>query len=281
MKTIRAMVVDDEPLARRGIRQLLEPHKDIEVAAEARDGKEAVRLLRTIDPVDLVFLDVQMPELDGFAVLRQLGPQRLPAIIFVTAYDTFAVRAFEEHALDYLVKPVHEARFEAALKNVRERLLSKELLAISRKLSSLLLSNALSAPEPLREPNAASLGAGYREARREVAQRLVISGNGGHLIIDVGEIEWIEAEDYYAALHIGRRRHLIRESLKSLEARLDATQFVRIHRSALVNLAHAREVRAPLLGSATLILRDGTQLPLSRRRRLHVTAALRRFAEKR
>jgi two-component system LytT family response regulator len=107
MKPIRTMIVDDEPLARRGIRQLLAPHHDIEVTAEARNGKEAVRLLRTLTPVDLVFLDVQMPELDGFAVLRKLDAERLPSVIFVTAYDTFAVRAFEAHALDYLVKPGH------------------------------------------------------------------------------------------------------------------------------------------------------------------------------
>jgi two-component system, LytTR family, response regulator len=264
MKAIRAMIVDDEPLARRGIRQLLASHRDIEVVAEARNGKEAVRLLRTLAPVDLVFLDVQMPELDGFAVLRQLDVERLPAVIFVTAYDTFAVRAFEAHALDYLVKPVLETRFEKAMERARERLLSKQALEISRKLSDLLSTDALSAPRPLAEP--------------EIAQRLAIAGNGGQLIIDVSEVEWIEAEDYYAAIHIGRRRHLIRESLTSLEARLDPSLFVRIHRSALVNLSHAREIRSPLIGQTTLVLRDGTQLPLSRRRRAQVSAAFRRFA---
>jgi two-component system, LytTR family, response regulator len=264
MKAIRTMIVDDEPLARRGIRQLLASHQDIEVTAEARNGKEAVRLLTTLAPMDLVFLDVQMPELDGFAVLRQLDAEQLPAVIFVTAYDTFAVRAFEAHALDYLVKPVHEARFENALERVRERLLSKQAVEISRKLSNLLSTDAFSAPQPLAQP--------------EIAQRLVIAGNGGPLIIDVGEVEWIEAEDYYAAIHTGRRRHLIRESLTSLEARLDPSQFVRIHRSALVNLSHAREIRSPMIGQTTLILRDGTQLPLSRRRRRQVAAAIRRFA---
>jgi two-component system LytT family response regulator len=264
MKAIRTMIVDDEPLARRGIRQLLAPHQDIEVTAEARNGTDAVRLLRTLAPVDLVFLDVQMPELDGFAVLRQLDGEHLPAVIFVTAYDTFAVRAFEAHALDYLVKPVHQARFENALERARERLLSKQALEISRELSGLLSTDAFSAPQPLAQP--------------DIVQRLVIASNGGHLIIDVNEVEWIEAEDYYAAVHIGRRRHLIRESLTSLEARLDPSQFVRIHRSALVNLAHAREIRSPLIGQATLVLRDGTQLPLSRRRRAQAAAAIRRFA---
>lgn len=257
------MIVDDEPLARRGIKQLLAPHKDVEVTAEARNGNEALRVLRSGPSVDLLFLDVQMPELDGFAVLRQLDADKLPAVIFVTAFDTFAVQAFEAHALDYLVKPVHEARFENALERVRDGFLSKQALETSRKLSHLLKTNALSAPEPLAQP--------------DLAQRLIVVSNGGHLIIDVSEVEWIEAEDYYAAIHIGRKRHLIRESLTSLEARLDPSQFVRIHRSALVNLAHARELRSPILGQTTLILRDGTQLPLSRRRRAQIASAIRRF----
>ena len=264
MKTIRAMIVDDEPLARRGIKHLLAPHKDVQVAAEARNGKEALRLLRSGPAVDLLFLDVQMPELDGFAVLRQLDAEKLPAVIFVTAFDTFAVRAFEAHALDYLVKPVHEARFENALQRARDGLLSRQALEASRNLSHLLKTNSLSAPEPLAQP--------------DLAQRLVVVCNGGHLIIDATEVEWIEAEDYYAAIHIGRRRHLIRESLTSLEARLDPAQFLRIHRSALVNLAHVREIKSPTLGQASLVLRDGTQLPLSRRRRAQVAAAIRSFA---
>jgi two-component system LytT family response regulator len=264
MKIIRVMIVDDEPLARRGIRQLLAPHKDVEVATEAHNGKEALRLLRSGPLADLLFLDVQMPELDGFAVLRQLDAETLPAVIFVTAFDTFAVRAFEVHALDYLVKPVHEARFENALQRARDGLLSKQALETSRKLSHLVRTNALSAPEPL--------------AHLDLAQRLVVVSNGGHLIIDVSEVQWIEAEDYYAAIHIGGRRHLIRESLTSLEARLNPSQFVRIHRSAMVNLAHVREIKSPMLGLTSLGLRDGTQLPLSRRRRAQVAAAIRRFA---
>jgi two-component system, LytTR family, response regulator len=263
MKIIRAMIVDDEPLARRGIKQLLAPHKDVEVAAEARNGKEALRLLRSGPSVDLLFLDVQMPELDGFAVLRHLDAEKLPAVIFVTAFDTFAVRAFEAHALDYLVKPVQEARFQRALQRARDGLLAKQALETSRKLADLLDTNALSAPEPLAQP--------------DLAQRLVVVSNGGHLIINVSEVEWIQAEDYYAAIHIGRRRHLIRESLTSLEARLDRSLFVRIHRSALVNLAHVREIKSPVLGMTSLILRDGTQLPLGRRRRAQVAAAIRSF----
>jgi two-component system LytT family response regulator len=258
MTPMRVVIVDDEPLARRGIRQLLAPHVDVEVAGEARNGREAVRMLNALAP-DLVFLDIQMPELDGFGVLRQLKMTPLPIIIFVTAYDTFAVRAFESHALDYLVKPVHTARFEDALGRARERLRSQEAVDLSRRLSTLLATGALSeAPEP--------------------ARRIVIGTGGSDLILDVAEIDWIEAEDYYAAVHARGRRHLVRESLASLETRLDRTRFVRVHRSAIVNLAQIVEIRAQAGGDSAVVLRTGAQLPLSRRRREQVAEAIRRFA---
>ncbi|HJU65121.1 MAG TPA: LytTR family DNA-binding domain-containing protein, partial [Gemmatimonadaceae bacterium] len=227
MSTIRVVIVDDEPLARRGIRQLLAPHEDVEVVGEARHGKEAVRMLSALAP-DLVFLDVQMPELDGFAVLRQLDQQRLPFVIFVTAYDTFAVRAFEQHALDYLVKPVHEARFEQALARAREQLRSREAVELSRRLSQLLANGVDTEPARQSAP----------------PRRLVIDTGGAELILDIAEIMWIEADDYYAAVHARGRRYLIRESLSSLEERLDRTQFVRVHRSAIVNLAQVSEIRS-------------------------------------
>ncbi len=253
---IRVLIVDDEPIARRGIRQLLASHDDIEVAGEARSGAEAVRLIAELAP-DLVFLDVQMPELDGFAVLRQIDPERLPAIIFVTAYDTFAVRAFEARALDYLVKPIAEARFQAALARARECFRSHAELASWRR--SLL---ALNAPAPGRSP----------------ARRIIIGAAGSDLVLDVADISWIEADDYYAAVHSRGRRHLVRESLASLEARLDRRQFVRAHRRAIVNLAEVREIRSQSAGESLLILNDGSQLPLSRRRRQKVEDAIRRFA---
>jgi len=234
---IRALIADDEPLARRGIRQLLAPHPDVTVVAEARNGAEAVRLLREHRP-ELVFLDVQMPELDGFAVLRAPGADAPPAVVFLTAYDTFAVRAFEARALDYLVKPVEEARFEDALARVRER----------------------------------------AHARR-VVRRLLVPTAAGELLLDPDEIDWIEADDYYAAVHARGRRHLLRESLASLATRLDAERFVRAHRSAIVNVARVRELRAEPSGETVLVLRDGTRVPVSRRRREHVVQTLRRLAE--
>jgi two-component system LytT family response regulator len=275
---MRVVIVDDEPLARRGIRQLLAAHADVEVAGEARNGREAVRILNAL-ALDLVFLDVQMPEIDGFAVLRQLTIDPLPAVIFVTAFDTFAVRAFESHALDYLVKPVHEARFQDALARARERLQSREAVELSRRLSSLLASGVGLAAGAAAAAGAAGLaGVGIDPAAPPPSRRLVIGTGGSDLILEASEIDWIEADDYYAAVHARGKRHLVRESLASLETRLDRTQFVRVHRSAIVNLAQVREIRAQALGDSTVVLRDGTQLPLSRRRREHVAEAIRRFA---
>jgi two-component system LytT family response regulator len=266
MRPMRIVIVDDEPLARRGIRQMLAPHLDVEVAGEARNGREAVRMLNALAP-DVVFLDIQMPELDGFAVLRQLTLDPLPMVIFVTAYDTFAVRAFESHALDYLVKPVHDARFQDALARARKRLRSQEAVELSRRLSSLLAAGLNGTAETVAIANAA-----------EPSRRIVIGTGGTDLILDVAEIDWIEAEDYYAAVHARGGRHLVRESLASLETRLDRTRFVRVHRSAIVNLAQVTEIRTPASGDATVVLRSGIQLPLSRRRREQVADAIRRFA---
>ena len=254
---VRVLIADDEPIARRGIRQLLARHADMEVAGEARNGREAVRMIETLAP-DLVFLDVQMPECDGFEVLRRLPRERTPAIIFVTAYDTFAVRAFEAHALDYIVKPIVEARFHDALTQARDRLRSKEALDLSRRAMSELARDA-------------------QQQNAPPARRVIIGTSGSDLILDVAEIAWIEADDYYAAVHAGGKRHLVRESLASLEARLDRRQFVRAHRSAIVNLAEVREVRSSQ-GEYLLLLKDGSQLPLSRRRRHNVEEAIRRFA---
>ena len=232
---MRCVIADDEPLARRGIRQLLTAHHDVEVAGEARNGKEAAELLRRLVP-DLVFLDVQMPELDGFDVLDQLPKDARPTVIFVTAYDRFAVRAFDAYAVDYLVKPIHEQRFNEALARARARV----------------------------------------DARRP--RKLVIAGSAGDVVIEVAEIEWIEAEDYYAAVHARGKRHLLRESLASLETRLDRRQFVRVHRSALVNLDHVIELRTPAGGEASMRLKSGAAVPLSRRRREAVAEALRRHS---
>jgi two-component system LytT family response regulator len=260
---MRAVIADDEPLARRGIRQLLAPHRDVTVVAEARNGIETVRALRSLHP-DLLFLDVQMPELDGFGVLREYGAERMPAVIFVTAYDDFAVRAFEANALDYLVKPVGEARFAQALERTRERRRSVDAVALSQRLSALLAMH-----ERAHVVSGATAG------------RLLVPTSSGELVLDTDEIDWIEADDYYAAIHARGRRHLIRESLASLEQRLDGSRFVRAHRSAIVNIDRVRELRSAneSAGETVLVLRDGTRVPISRRRREQVAAALRRLSD--
>ena len=266
---IRALIVDDEPLARRGIRQLLEACTDIEVVGECRNGRDALTALDVTAP-DLVFLDVQMPELDGFDVVRSRGPARMPHVIFVTAYDEFAVRAFETHALDYLVKPVNQARFAAALDRVRERMRFSEALELTRRIGDLLAAHDRRGD---RRPaaDASSLGPMLAPARR-----LVVPTASGDLVLDVEEIDWIQAEDYYAAVHARGRRHLIRESLASLEQRLDPTRFIRVHRSAIVRLDRVREMRTAAAGESILVLRDGTRVPVSRRRKEQVAELIRR-----
>ena len=253
MPEIKTIIVDDEPLARRGLRQLLASHIDFKVIAESRNGVEAISAVRSLHP-DLLFLDVQMPEPDGFGVLKEIGPALMPIVIFVTAYDEFAVRAFDAYALDYLVKPIQEKRFIEAVERVRERIRSNEAVVMSGRLAQLL-----------------------EEQRREaLKQRVVVPTSSGELLLDASEIDWIEADDYYAAIHAGNRRHLIRESLLSLETRLDPAQFVRTHRSAIVNIARVREVRNEA-SEMVLVLRDGQSVPVSRRRREFLRERLARY----
>lgn len=256
MGDIRALIVDDEPLARRGIRQLLAPHPDIVVIGECRDGREAVRALATTQP-DLVFLDVQMPGLDGLGVVRVHGPERMPVTVFITAHDQFAVDAFEAHALDYLVKPLSEKRFGAALARVRETIRMHGALSLAAKLAALLRGEAVaSGPHAGLSP-------------------IAVPTDTGELLLDQGEIDWIEAADDYAVVHAGRKSHRVRAALSALESRLDPARFTRIHRSHVVRLDHVREWKADADDEMILVLRDGTQLPVSRRRAAQVKALLR------
>jgi two-component system LytT family response regulator len=251
MADIRVLVADDEPLARRGVRQLLAPHADMTVVGESRNGPETLRALDALKP-DLLFLDVQMPEMDGFAVLRARGADRMPAVVFVTAHDRFAVRAFEAYAIDYLVKPIHVERFEAALERVRERLALMQAADLSKKLTALLAA----------------------EREKKGIERLVVPAAASDLVIPVAEIDWIGADDYYARLYVGAKSYLLRESLSSLETRLDPSRFARLHRAAIVQLDRVREVRATARGEEA-ILRDGSRIPVSRRRRAVLDRLLR------
>jgi len=252
MKEIRVVIADDEPLACKGIRQLLARHRDFAVIAETRDGRETVRILRRLKP-DLLFLDVQMPILDGFGVLREIGPQHGALVIFVTAHDKFAVRAFEAQALDYLVKPLGESRFVQALERVRLSIQSANAVGLSRRLAAVLAA---------------------RKQDRPKQRFFVPRSSGDDLVLDADEINWIEAQNYYAAIHARGGRHLIRESLSKLEQRLDRTQFVRAHRSAIVNIDRVRKLRKQA-GETILVLSDGVTVPISRRRHEQVMRLVR------
>ncbi len=265
MSEIRALIVDDEPLARRGVRQLLTPYPDITVTGECRDGREAVRALATLKP-DLVFLDIQMPGLDGFGVVRVHGVDRMPATVFVTAHDEFAVRAFTAQALDYLVKPLSEERFRATIARVRERMRVSDAVALAQRLSALLKNVA----------SEASDGRGGAKLRSYDSAVLAVPTDTGELLITAEEIDWIEAEDYLAGIHAGDRHFRVRVSLSQLESRLDPALFVRVHRSAIVRLDQIREWRAGASESeAVVVLRDGTELPVSRRRLAQVKSLIR------
>jgi two-component system, LytTR family, response regulator len=250
---IRTVLVDDEALSRRGIRQLLAAHPDMEVAGECRDGREALDAIETLAP-DLLFLDVQMPELDGFGVMRELiarrGVDRLPMTIFLTAFEEFALDAFGVEAIDYLVKPVSEARFAAAMDRVRRR------VAGGRPGST--------------------AAAGSAERRSPAIDHLIVTTARGQRVVPLEEISWIGADDYYVAIHAGGRRHLLRESMSSLESRLDRSRFVRVHRAVIVQIGRVREVRATA-DDVVVVLDDGTRLPVSRRRRAALSAALGRL----
>ena len=255
MNKIRAFVVDDEPPARRRLTELLEREPDIEVTGQFAEGASALEAMAREKP-DLLFLDVQMPGLGGFEFLDQVEPARQPITVFVTAYDAYALKAFEVRALDYLLKPFSDERFEATLERARERVRAREREALGEKVLSLVESRSA-----LDE--------------RQYVSRLVVKNRGQVLFLDVGDVDWIEAAGVYAAIHEGGREHLVRESLSALEARLDPSRFARIHRSAIVSLDRVTELRIDERGGCRVVLRDGTVLPLSRRQRDALEARLR------
>ena len=238
---IRTLIVDDEPLVRERMRSLLEAEPDIAIVGECRDGREAVLAIRREAP-DVVFLDVQIPELDGFQVLEAIGADKAPAIVFVTAYDQYALQAFEVHAVDYLLKPFDEERFKRALDRARQSA-AKGPGEVSEKLLSLL--QELKAPQ------------GYME-------RLVVKSAGRLFFLRTQEIEWVESAGNYVCLHVRGESHLLRETMNGLEARLDPARFVRIHRTAIVNIDQIKELQPLFHGEYQVVLRDKTELTLSR-----------------
>ena len=231
----KVLIADDEPLARRGVRQLLAEYADFRVVSECRNGREVLAALDAHQP-DVVFLDVHMPEMDGFEVIARRTPQHMPAVVFLTAFDQFAIRAFEAEAHDYLVKPVTPARFALSVQRLRRR-----------------------------------LGA---SSQTDADPRIVVTGGGKSIIVPLRDIDWIEAADNYARLWVGNRSYLLRESLADLERRVAAHGFVRAHRRALVRLKAVRNLSTGD-GHLIATLTGGRQIPVSRRRRSQFSAAVR------
>ena len=251
-KKIRALVVDDEPLARQNILLLLKGDAEVEVVGQAASGSEAVELIARLAP-DLVFLDIQMPEMDGFEVLDSLDPARAPVVVFVTAFDRYALKAFEVHALDYLLKPFDDARFEKALAQAKRQIEGREAQELSRRILALL--------------DARGGGGTPAQPPPQHLTRLLVKTAGRVFFLKADEIDWIGAEDYYVKLHVGRRSHLLRETMNELETKLDPQKFFRVHRSAIVNLDRVRELQQLFNGEYAVVLQDGTELKLSRSRR--------------
>lgn len=248
---IRALIVDDEPLARRGILARLARARDVEVVGECGGGREAVRAIRELAP-DLVFLDVQMPGLDGFGVVETVGPDRMPLTIFVTAYDQHAIRAFEAQAFDYLLKPIDEERFDRAMERARRRLAERREGALGRRLAAVLAE----AGEPVRGAKS--------EAGDGRTERFLIPARGRVVPVASDDVDWIEAAGDYVRLHVGQTSHLLRETMKGIEEQLDPGPFVRIHRSTIVNVERIRELRPHFNREYVVVLHDGTELKLSR-----------------
>jgi len=251
--SLRVLIADDEPLARQRLRRLLRREPEVEVVAECGDGPATVAGLMTHAP-DLLFLDVQMPELDGFAVLRAIPADRLPVTIFVTAYDRYALQAFEARALDYLLKPYTEARFRAAFERARGAVLGPEPGERARLLSLL---------EQIRLEQR-DLRAALSSAEPPAADRLLVREEGRVRVLAASEVDWIEAARNTVRLHVGAAVHILREPLSALETRLDPSRFARIHRSTVVNLERVTEILPWFSGDGMVVLRSGERLRVSR-----------------
>ena len=242
MKKIRTLVVDDEPLARERLTSLLAAETDIETIGQCRDGEEAVRAIMDHTP-DLVFLDVQMPAMNGFDVIEAVGSERMPLVIFVTAYDQHALKAFQVRALDYVLKPFDRERFQEALQRARAHIQRDETGDLGRRLLALV-----------------------KDLRRDQPKtdRLVVKSGGRLFFLRTDEIDWIEASGNYVRLHVGTTSHLLRETMNAIEGRLDPEKFFRIHRSRIVNMERIQEMQPWLNGEYAVVLRTGTRLTLSR-----------------
>jgi two-component system LytT family response regulator len=244
-KTIRVCIVDDEPIACRRIQRLLKDDVGIEIVKICNNGEQATDAIRKLSP-DLVFLDIQMPGMDGFEVLKSLQNEHIPHVIFVTAYDRYAIQAFEVHALDYLLKPFDTERFEEALTRAKAQIDQDRNRSLNKGLYALL--------EEMKTPP-------------RYLERLVIKASGRVFFLKTEEIDWIEAQGKYVSIHTGKEEHLVREGMNTLESELDPRKFVRIHKSTIVNVDRIQQLQTWFHGDYRVILHNGTTLTLSRRYR--------------
>jgi two-component system LytT family response regulator len=267
MKPIRTAIVDDEPDARDGVRALLGDDPEIVIVGEGRTGRDAVALIRDARP-ELLFLDVHMPELDGFGALAEAHADPMPVVIFVTAYDEYALRAFEVHALDYLLKPFSDERFAEALQCGKQQVRQRRIGEVGHHLADLVRDDPTSpTPEGSSLPPSAETATAELLADQRYLDRVMVRTAKGSVFVRVDEIDWIQADDYYAKLHVSGRTYLIRETMQTLESRLDPRRFVRVHRSAIINIDRVQTLQPYFRGAHVLTLKDGTQVTMSRSRR--------------
>jgi two-component system LytT family response regulator len=252
---LTTLIVDDEELARRGLKTRLQQIPRVEIAGMCSSGQEAVDAIRNFAP-DLVLLDIQMPGLDGFDVIERVGPEAMPLVIFITAYDEHALRAFDVHALDYLLKPIDEDRFQESLSHARRRLSEQEAGALGNRLEALLNEASGAPPEDDDGPT----------------ERFVVKQGGRIRFVEADAIRWIEAAGDYVRLHTDDKAHLLRETMKGMEDQLDPDRFLRIHRSTIINTAHLEELRPYGNSEYIAVLDDGTERKLSRTYRDALTA---------
>ena len=245
MERIRVLVVDDEQPARTRITDLLEKQADVEIIAVGRDGAEAIQLIRQHAP-DLLFLDIQMPGMNGFEVLKEIAPETRPFTIFITGYDHYAIPAFEANALDYLLKPFSDERFEAALQRGRTYIRNRAVGELGKQFAH-LLDHQMAAGRNTR-----------------YLDRLLIKSSGRVMFLDVGDIDWIEAAGVYVNLHVGSKAHLYRATVGQMQERLDPRKFVRVHRSTMVNTSRIAELQPRTHGDYAVILKGGVEVSLSR-----------------
>lgn len=249
MTAIRTVVVEDEPVSRERLVALLADEPEVEVVATCADGRSAAETIAAAEP-DLVLLDIQLPELDGLSLARTLAGDRRPAVVFITAHDQYALPAFEIHALDYLLKPFSEERFRESIAHVRRHLQQQHATTLGRQILAMM-------------PEVGFAGVPAKPVPRR-PQRLAVKGGGRVYFVKADDIDYCEAAGNYACLHAGSQTHLIRETMNSLEARLDPEVFVRIHRSVIVNVERIQEIQSTMGGESIVRLRDGTRLTMSR-----------------